>query len=80
MAQEAKATLLLDRTMTLQVQPITAAEEHQVVAAVHTAVAPIAADLHLEGLAAEAEGLLVAAEEDNHISFFFKKIKKLNSN
>ncbi len=73
MAQEAKATPLQDRTMTLQVQPITAAEEHQVAVAVHTAVAPIVVALHLEGLAAEVAGLQVVAEEDNHISFFFKK-------
>jgi hypothetical protein len=71
MAQEAKATPLQDRTATLQVQPITAAEEHQVVVvAVHTAAAPIVVVLHLADLVAEVAGLQVAAEEDNYISFF----------
>lgn len=75
MAQEAKATIpLQDLTMTPQVQPIIAAEEHQ--AAAHIAAVPIAMDL-LAGLAAEEAGLQVAAEEDNHI--FFSK-KKQNSN
>ncbi len=67
MAQEAKATLLLDHTMTLQVQPITAAEEHQVV--VHMAVD------HMVAAAAavvvvEVDHLEVVVEEDNkHLSF-----------
>ncbi len=68
MVPEVKVTPLQDLTMTPQVQPITAAEEHQVAAP--TVVVPIVL-VHLVDPAAEvAAGLQVVAEEDNHISFF----------
>lgn len=66
--------------MTPQVQPITAAEEHQVVVA-HTVADPmavLAAVLAAVLVVAEADRL-VEVEEDN-LSFLFKKQKKQNSN
>ena len=70
--------------MTPQVQPITAAEEHQVVVA-HTVADPmavlavvLAAVLVAVLVVAEADRL-VEVEEDN-LSFLFKKQKKQNSN
>lgn len=66
--------------MTPQVQPITAAEEHQVVVA-HTVADPmavLAVVLAAVLVVAEADRL-VEVEEDN-LSFLFKKQKKQNSN
>ena len=66
--------------MTPQVQPITAAEEHQVVVA-HTVADPMAvlAVVLVAVLVVAEEDRLVEVEEDN-LSFLFKKQKKQNSN
>ena len=66
--------------MTPQVQPITAAEEHQVVVA-HTVADPMAvlAVVLVAVLVVAEADRLVEVEEDN-LSFLFKKQKKQNSN